>query len=357
MSHLTEKKVLRNVTTSAIKLDKSKYEIYKYYDKNVASVEEISSYINISLLVIGIINNLLCIYAFLQKRLLKRKFNWYLLILTIFRLIFCVILLVDYIFSKINTILLHDYNYISKIAVDFTIHTSDSCITMLTLFLSLDRLYAIKYAIKNTLKIRLFITNLHPKKLIGLSLVILIALKTFSFTFCEIKFSSDIHVIYCSLLSPLLFNSFPSVVILILNSVLVAKIIKYNEKHKEREFDNETPVLLLRIRRFDYVSSAFSRTQKSHYIIIIVSSVWSVITSIPYYSFNSYISLFQLKLFQNIFKMKRVIITQIISSIIFNSNHCLDFYIYLYFYNDFRIVLKNLFYRFFHRKIKTIKFY
>jgi hypothetical protein len=120
--------------------------------------------INIFFMVFGIIANIISIAAFSQKNLRKRKFNWYLLILAIFELIFCLAVFADNIFMKISEkkIYLHALNKISGIIIDFTVHTTDSYTTVLTVLLSLDRLYAIR----KPMKIKQFITNLHAKKLI-----------------------------------------------------------------------------------------------------------------------------------------------------------------------------------------------
>ena len=113
--------------------------------------------LNIGFMSIGIIANILCIYVFLQKKLRERKFNSYLLVLTIFELIFCLLIFADYLFFKVykQSILLHSYTEFLSLAFDFIIHTIDSFISILTLLLSIDRLYAIK----KPMKIKFFITH------------------------------------------------------------------------------------------------------------------------------------------------------------------------------------------------------
>ena len=46
-------------------------------------------YSNSVLLSIGIVGNLISFFVFLNKTLRKRKFNWYLLTLTVFKFVFC----------------------------------------------------------------------------------------------------------------------------------------------------------------------------------------------------------------------------------------------------------------------------
>ena len=71
------------------------------YDKQISILEDIACNLNIFMMTLGLVLNMLSISTFLQKKLLRRKFNWYLLVLTIFELIFCVTVFIDYVFSKV----------------------------------------------------------------------------------------------------------------------------------------------------------------------------------------------------------------------------------------------------------------
>ena len=124
-------------------------KIYKH-DKDIGKFKEVALVLSIIFMLIGIVDNSISIYAFLQKKLLENSFNWYLLIVTIFKLIFCTTLFTDYIFNKVyyEPIFLHDLNRYATVIIDYIIHTSDSCIALLTVFLSLDRLYAIRHPLK-----------------------------------------------------------------------------------------------------------------------------------------------------------------------------------------------------------------
>jgi hypothetical protein len=198
------------------------FEIYKSIyqkDSDIATVKNIAFICSIFLMAFGIIGNIISIFVFLQKKLLEHNFNWYLLILAIFKLIFCVTLFVDYLFSKIfkEEIFLHDLHETTKQLFDFLIHSSDSCIASLTIILSLDRYHDIKYP----MKIKEFITQLHAKKLIIISLTLIILFKTFSSVVCAINIKYDTQVLYCTVINPFIFNITPFSVNMIINSLLI----------------------------------------------------------------------------------------------------------------------------------------
>ena len=333
-------------------------------NENVAKLNKTAFISNLILMILGALDNFMAFCTFLQKDLRKRKFNWYLLTITIFEIFFCCTGFIDYIFLKIydQNIFLHDLNKISYITVDYILHTSDSCVVVLTLLLSIDRLYAIKHP----LKIKEFITNLHAKKTIFISLLSLVSLKTLSFVLCELNLGNKRFILYCSLVSPLLFNTLPLVLIFVINGLLAKEMWSYNEQLINNECStlnvnticDDTIASVSNYRRSTQIvfnknkstvtlrksgKCALSKIQKSHYIVIFVSSIWSILSSIPYYSFNSYFLLFQLNFFSNNFDLKNMIMIHIISSVLFNANHCINFFIYFIFYSEFRNIILNFF--------------
>ena len=72
----------------------------------------------------GIIGNIVSIYAFSHRQLIEFKLNWYLLPVTIIRLVFCIIQLIDYIFAKVHNegIFLHGFNKYSTITIDILVY-------------------------------------------------------------------------------------------------------------------------------------------------------------------------------------------------------------------------------------------
>ena len=143
--------------------------------------------------------------------------------------------------------------------------------------------------------------------------------------------------------------------------ILILKIIKYYKSQSNnviKRTKRNSLVTILEIsdtrRRkshsMNFVTKNFENTslkkirntQKSHFSILIVSNIWYLLTSIPYFILNTFFILLKLKFYPNIFDIKTVIIVQIVSSILFNSNHCLNFFIYFSFYDEFRhLVLKR----------------
>jgi hypothetical protein len=332
--------ILTNLTNS--KRNQTDYE--------TESITQISYFIKAFLMSIGIMGNFINLFILAQKRFLRKKFNWYLLVSTIFELIFCLIIFIDYLFSFNYSHFLHEFNTISRIIIDFSVHTSDSCIGILTLFLSLDRLYAIKYP----LDIKEYFTNLHAKLTIGLSLLILIILNILSYSLCEMNIFTDVHIVYCALVSPLIFNTIPLIIIFCINLILVYEIVIYYKKKQSNGGINRsnhelvsTSIELIDLRKNETsirktMEKNLSLYQKSHYLVILVSALWSVLTSIPYYSFKSFFLLTESNILKTDFSDSEIYKIQIVSSIFFNFNHCINFFIYISFYDDFRQVLRNL---------------
>ena len=198
------------------------------------------------------------------------------------------------------------------------------------------------------MKIKKFITNLHTKYLISISLFVLLSLKIMSIIFCEFKTENNTRILFCSVIYPNIFNTLPLIVILILNTLLVKEIVKYCRNQRRSKLKNLVKIsMLTRVNNISqsakflikFSASKISHTQKNHCLVIIISDVWSILTSAPYYTFNSFFVLFQM----NILNIKSIIIFQIISSVLFNANHCIDFFIYFSFYDDFRdAILKML---------------
>jgi hypothetical protein len=309
-----------------------------HFDEDIVKTREIALILNIIILSMGFLDNLMCIYVFLQKKLLRHKFNWYLSIVAMFKLIFSLTLFIDHIFSKIDKDqkFLHDINETASKIIDFIVHTSDSYIAVLTVFLSLDRLVAIK----NPLFIKKFITNLHTKFLISISLFMLLCLKIMSIIFCEFKAENNARILFCTVISPNFFNTLPLIVILVVNILLVIEIIKYYRNKRRSKIKDKISILardnnnISQSAKFlkKFSASQINHTKRSHFIVIIVSDVWSILTAIPYYTLSSFFVLFQIK----ITNLKSIIIFQIVSSILFNTNHSIDFFIYFSFYGDFR---------------------
>ena len=67
-----------------------------------------------------------------------------------------------------------------------------------------------------------------------------------------------------------------------------------------------------------------------------VTNTINVITSIPYYILKYHWIYFQQEYFSEYFTVKTIATMQTISSVFFNSNYCINFFIYLIFSKNFR---------------------
>ena len=313
------------------------------FDMDTFTLMNLICRINLILMFLGIINNICSIFIFLQKKMLKRKFNSYLLVVAFCELIFCFILFIDYLFRFVYTkpMFLHDLNVYVNMVMDYLIHLSDSYVVILTLILSFDRICAIK----TPDDVRFLVTTVHTKMIMASTFIALLVLKMPGVFLCYKNSEKKFEIIYCTIVSPFIFNIIPTIVIFILNLILVARIFKYYRKNKMKERRQLTATKRLNVtfRRQSnqahvivYSQLAFSRTQKSHFIVLIVISFWSVLTTMPYYLLNTFYLLFNLEIFSNRVDFNQINRIQIISSLFFNTNHCVNFFINLFFNFEFR---------------------
>ena len=151
--------------------------------------------------------------------------------------------------------------------------------------------------------------------------------------------------------------------IFVLNSILVCEIVKYYNHIPNIDLLDQRGSLSCNeqinhsVKRS--ISSnnqkSISKTQKSHYFIIVAVSVWTVLTTMPYYLLNTYLLLLRIDLFENHFESDAITIAQIISSVFFNSNHCINFLIYLFFHAHFKGLLCKIFSKSSLKRISTYK--
>lgn len=321
------------ISNGTKKVKKQKINLHKGEEEITAA-----DFINLVILTTGVVTSILRILIFSKKKLIRKKFNWYLFLLSIFDFIFCVTLSVDYlhrIFSD-KKIFLHNLNLNYLIIMDFIAHTSDSFTIILTLILSIDRLYAISYPIK----IKHFITNTRSKLLVFSSFIVLCSIKLISSTvnchICSFK-ACDMN---CKVVSPLLLNILPAFMILVLNSILIVKVIRYNVKASN--------ISGTRVGRNSVISQRppITKLRKSYYFIIATISLWFLLTNIPYYIFLACH-------FRKNYSEKNHLAEEV-TSILFNLNHCVTFFIYVCFHDTFRVcflrplqkfkIFKNCFY-------------
>ena len=224
--------------------------------------------------------------------------------------------------------------------MDFIAHTSDSLSIILTLILSIDRLYAITNPIKN----KYFMTNTHTKTLILVSLLIVCVIRLPSAIICRFCYFTECTFcmnISCSFLLPILVNILPAFIILVINGMLVVKLFKYNMKKLsiKSKKDGKTYVL---------TNTKINKIKKSRYFIILTMALWLLMTNTPYYAIMAY-QFGSDAYLKNKDNFKFTFDVQHITSVLFNLNHCINFFIYLCYHDLFRATLLKIF------KIKTCK--
>jgi hypothetical protein len=143
-------------------------------------IDAVVSRVNLASMFFGIVANLVCICVFnYNKILLKKRFNWYLFVLACVDCIFCSIVFANYLVFTVyrQERALYDLSAITCYATDFVVNSVDEYSVLLTLLLSIDRLYAIRRPIN----IKLFVTYRYQKQVtaVGFAIITLVSLPYF----------------------------------------------------------------------------------------------------------------------------------------------------------------------------------
>jgi hypothetical protein len=128
----------------------------------------------------------------------------------------------------------------------------------------------------------------------------------------------------------MLFNLLPALLILVMNVTLCLMMRKNKSKKNERLRKSSIG------GKNDF--HRLSKSQKSHFFTIISLGIWQIFTNIHYYVLITFDRARLLRITN--FKHTRL---QAVSSVFFNSNHCVNILIYLIFYKDFGIIILDLF--------------
>ena len=129
---------------------------------------------------------------------------------------------------------------------------------------------------------------------------------------------------------PMIFNLLPALLILVANATLCLMIKKNKNKNNERLRKSSIS------GKNDF--HRLSKSQKSHFFIIISLGIWQIFTNIHYYVLITFDRARLLKI-TNLEHTR----LQAVSSVFFNSNHCVNILIYLIFYKDFGLIILGLF--------------
>ena len=135
---------------------------------------------------------------------------------------------------------------------------------------------------------------------------------------------------------PMIFNLLPALLILVANATLCLMIKKNKNKNNERLRKSSINSLncVNKLNNFHKMS----KSQKSHFFTIISLGIWQVFTNLDYFVLIK----FDRARLLRITNLKHTRL-QAVSSIFFNSNHCVNILIYLIFYKDFGLVILDLF--------------
>ena len=213
----------------------------------------------------------------------------------------------------------------------------------------------------------------------------MIFLKISSDCVCKLLNNMIFKSVYCSIISPSIFHLIPQLTVLVLNVFLVREMVKYfrNTSKMCIDYIHASPILKTKDHHHSnssrnklkmssnnlHIPQSLRNSEKSidklsekrpryskhqihtlsnhsnnhFYILILISSLWSFLTIVPYYSFQTYFSLNQLKFFESNFDQNIIFRIKVIASTFFNSNHCFNFFIYVLFHHEFRDCFKSFF--------------
>lgn len=302
--------------------------------------------INFFLMSFGLIANTICILVFSSKRLRKCKFNVYLLILAVIELFYCLIVWLDVfcVVACTNPRLLTEMHRFYYLIIPSLAYTLDAATVIITLLLSIDRLYAIF----RPMKIKTFATHTHLKLLVALSLALCFVVEIIAIPIYFLT-SEVFYYTYRTIIASCILVILPATIILVLNTILFIKIINHDKlkqnirlrftlskekrkRIKDKEKAEEEKKLRLPSARINNYHP-LNRAQKSHFVVIIMIGLWLLLTEVP---FNLLILIIKFG-----GKYEKFYLMQFASSIFLNSNHCINIFIHIFFHDMFYKRLKQ----------------
>jgi hypothetical protein len=129
----------------------------------------------------------------------------------------------------------------------------------------------------------------------------------------------------------MIFNLLPALLILVTN-VTLCLIMRKNKNKKNERLQKSS------INGSKNNLHKLSKSQKSHFFTIISLGIWQILTNIHYFVLIT----FDRARLLRITNLKYTSL-QAVSSIFFNSNHCVNILIYLIFYKEFGLIILDLF--------------
>lgn len=306
--------------------------------------------INFFIVSFGLLGNTLCILILSRKTLIRRKFNWYLLILAVDELIFCLSYFINNFLLIFFSINIFEFSMLVGSLYSLFIAFIDFFSIWITLLSSIDRYYAIKYPLKK----RNFLLHKHSK---------LVTMLVFAMTFmihcigtlpeALINEESEFYrfaILFGYVITPILLGLIPVLAIILLNTLLAMNVLNYEKNN--RHFKNAVNLIELAKKRVPqhhqhvHNRRKISKRQKSYVFILIALALLVLAVNIPFYIVDGLSFLI----------FKKLSDYSVVVSIIFISSHASNIFIYICFHNAFRIYLFNIILKPCIDKFKTQRF-
>jgi hypothetical protein len=328
---------------------------------NTKGFIDTSSIFNLIIAFIGIVGNIISIFIFKQKRMKTNITNSYLLITAIFEFIFSSIIFADYAcrFLHSEKYFLHEIHAGLEFVIDILVHIIDSNVGIVTLGLSIDRVKIIT----NINRSRNFILKKFKISRFVIILSMLITIVEFtSYSLCyNFKYVSTFYLSYCIITKPIVFNVTPIINILAVNFLLIKELSKYFQTNfRERNSLIESISIHRHLTEDELSYRVYRRNKNSEIsfvtrnishktsnfknaLVIVIMAIWLGLTAIPYSIVNSLFSFVYYNSNENNFDPENIINAQAMTTIFFNSNHSINFFIYIFFDSKFRNCLTKSF--------------
>lgn len=283
--------------------------------------------VNYCLGILGIITNLICCIILSRKPLIKRKFNLYLLSLAIDELLFCLVMSFNRTFEIISGSRIERFSIAAHLILKISSNIFDYFSIWITLILSIDRYFAIK----EPLKIKDFVTNRHPKKLLFITFIITMPF----FIIVQIPHHIDVyvkrvqitrsiivlsHIVYVSILYVV-----PVIGIIIVNTLLALKL----------KLKNQTDVVIRVHKKSSDLATASKETYQQSYFSVLIMlaflAIFGQVISHITYCLNFHMAS---SFYFNFYKITLILIY---------IAHTINFFIYFIFHAQFRVYIMSQF--------------
>lgn len=215
-------------------------------------VDFIVSRLNFLTMLIGLSSNFLCLLVFCNRKLLAKKFYYFLLSRIVIDFLFCAIVLINYtVYILVPPNLIYDMSYLTCFYIDFIVESLDVFTVLMTFMMSIERLIAVALP----LKLREFVTHRFPKQTIATCALVIFAIKSpeLFISFREYSYDPERSVYFCSpdlsfiqsnvfyviffraykIVLPVVLRILPEVLILILSILLCIRVFSFKNINRK----------------------------------------------------------------------------------------------------------------------------